>query len=165
MENHGLLSWHGSGPEGNRTASASLLRDHPHIHVALSRRRFMALGAGAAMASGLADSTVSAQQDAAASRVRFDGDIESCSPAPLPVAGDPNLGGLHIWLPVPAVEPSTIFNFKGEVGVVDISGMGTLTDTTTGEETRLPFLADVRFMTGVYLGVDGRVHNGTFGFA
>jgi hypothetical protein len=124
----------------------------------------MALGVGAGVATGLAGSDVSAQEFADARDVRFDGDINACSPAPIPVRGDPNLGGLHIWLPVPGVEPSAIFHFKGQVAVAEISGSGVLTDTATGAESRLPFLADIRFMSGAYIGVDRRMHNGTFGF-
>ena len=163
MKNHGLLSWHGSAVTRTGTDTASILRDHPHLHAALSRRRFMALGAGAGVAAGLTGSVVSAQEYAGDARdVRFDGSIQGCSPAPIPVAGDPNLGGLHIWLPVPGVEPSAIFHFKGQVAVAEISGSGILTDTMG--ESRLPFLADIRYMSGVYVGVDRKIHQGTFGF-
>ncbi|HEY6361134.1 MAG TPA: hypothetical protein VIX63_08520 [Vicinamibacterales bacterium] len=164
MKDNGLLSRHRSSFKRNQADSSPLLGDHPHIHAALSRRRFIALGVGVGVASGLAGSDVGAQQDADAGDAQFDGNIESCSPAPIPVPGDPNLGGLHLWLPVPGVEPSAIFNFKGQVAVAEISGMGTLTNTNTGGESRLPFLADMRFMTGDYVGVDGKVHDGTFGF-
>ena len=164
MKDHGLLSWHRSAAKRPEIDTASTLGDHAHLHAALSRRRFMALGTGAGIAAGLTSSVVSAQEYADARDVRFDGSIQACSPAPIPVAGDPNLGGLHIWLPVPGVEPSAIFHFKGQVAVAEISGSGLLTDTITGGESRLPFLADIRYMSGVYVGVDRKSHKGTFGF-
>jgi hypothetical protein len=60
----------------------------------------------------------------------------------------------------PNVEMSTITDFNGFVGAADIRGMAT--DQSTGE--RLLFDTDMRFMDGVYLGTDGRTHQGTFGF-
>jgi hypothetical protein len=164
MKNPSLFSWRGSASSTQaRADSPPLSADHPHVRAALSRRRFIALGVGAGVATGLPAAAAGGELDAS-DDVRFDGDIESCSPAPIPVPGDPNLGGLHLWLPVEGVEPGAIFDFKGEVAVAEISGMGTLINTTTGRQTRRPFLADMRFMTGVYLGVDRRVHEGTFGF-
>jgi len=62
-------------------------------------------------------------------------------------------------------EPATITNFNGSVGLAYISGMVTRRSRSTGETVELPFLAaDMRFMTGVYRGDDGRVRRGTFGF-
>jgi hypothetical protein len=165
MKKHGALSWHGIASKSIEINGALTVRERSSRHTAWSRRRFMALGAGAALITGVTDADAAAQQYTAEHYVRFDGDIEACSPAPIPVAGDPNLGGLHIWLPVAGVEPSAIFDFRGQVGVADISGMGTLTDTVTGARSRLPFLADIRYMTGAYVGVDEKRHHGTFGFA
>jgi hypothetical protein len=164
MKDHRPLFWHGLTPTKTAANPAPVSGNHPAPHAALSRRHFVALSVASGLGTGLAHSDVSAQEYADTAEVRFDGDIDACSPAPIPVEGDPNLGGLHIWLPVPGVEPSAIFDFKGQVGVADISGMGTLTDTATGTETRLPFLADIRYMSGAYVGVDRKVHNGTFGF-
>lgn len=53
---------------------------------------------------------------------------------------------------------------RGVVAVAEIEGMGTWTDTETGVESRLPFLADMRFAVGRYIGVDGKGHRGSFGF-
>jgi hypothetical protein len=62
-------------------------------------------------------------------------------------------------------EPATITNFNGFVGLAYISGMVTRRNRTTGETEQLPFLgSDMRYMTGVYRGEDGRVRRGTFGF-
>jgi hypothetical protein len=76
----------------------------------------MALSVATGVGTGLAYGNVSAQEYTDSTDVRFDGGIDACSPAPIPVQGDPSLGGLHIWPPVPGVEPSAISDFKGHVG-------------------------------------------------
>jgi hypothetical protein len=106
--------------------------------------------------------------------------IKSCSPAPVPIPGGFNgravLGPrypdrlFHLFLPGPTAEPSTIFNFQGTVGILNIHGTGTRTelDPITGAPLSrthdLPFATDVRFMLGSYIGVDGETHKGTFAF-
>jgi hypothetical protein len=52
-------------------------------------------------------------------------------------------------------EPSTMTDFNGFIGAVEIQGTGT---------GGLLFDVDMRFMEGAYVGVDSRVHQGTFGF-
>jgi hypothetical protein len=99
----------------------------------------------------------------------------SAQAAPVPIpGGTPALGGaFHVWAPAPPAagldsmdaEPATITNFNGFVGLAYISGMVTRRNRTTGETEQLPFLgSDMRYMTGVYRGEDGRVRRGTFGF-
>jgi hypothetical protein len=63
----------------------------------------------------------------------------------------------------PGMDPSSITDFNGFVGVADVQGTGTATKTDGTSETLL-FDTDMRFMKGVYVGQDGRVHQGTFGF-
>lgn len=72
----------------------------------------------------------------------------------------------HLFIPsFPAEdEPSTITDFNGFHGDAHIQGFGTATDTLTGAQTRLFYDADIRFMKGVYIGVDGETHQGAFGF-
>jgi hypothetical protein len=70
----------------------------------------------------------------------------------------------HAYPPVAGAEPSTITDFRGEVGVSEITGTGTGVDTRTGRTTRLFFDTDMRFMQGEFIGLDGREHEGTFGF-
>lgn len=79
------------------------------------------------------------------------------TPVPIPVAG---IGPFHVFFPVHGVEPNTISNFNGFIGVAHNQGMAT--NTTTGE--RLLYDTDMRFMDGVYKGTDGRTRHGTFGF-
>ena len=45
-----------------------------------------------------------------------------------------------------------------------VRGSGKGTDTSTGATTTLNFQVDNGFMQGLYVGVDGKRHHGTFGF-
>jgi hypothetical protein len=49
------------------------------------------------------------------------------------------------------------------VGVAQVQGTGTGTNADGSTETLL-YDTDMRFMRGVYVAVDGKVHRGTFGF-
>jgi len=89
--------------------------------------------------------------------------------APRPIPGGiqpfgPGTEVFHIFLPGRGAEPSTITDFHGFIGIADTQGTGTGTDTRTGATTTLLFDNDTRFMQGVYIGVDGKKHRGTFGF-
>jgi hypothetical protein len=139
-----------------------LVRDGPpggHAHFwdrALSRRGFLtAAGVGGA-ALGLG---VVAPQAALAGE-------GSGRHGPKPIPGGVTINGtlFHVFPPGPGAEPATIFDFRGTVGVAHVSGMGTGVDTSTGARRRLPFDVDNRFMQGVFVGVDGKRHHGTFGF-
>ncbi len=90
--------------------------------------------------------------------------------APLPIPGE-FPAGVHGYLAGPADapppfgnEPSSITNFNGFIGVANVQGTGIATDTTTGATSTLLFDVDLRFMQGVYQGVDGSLHSGTFAF-
>src|SRR5215831_8955514 len=85
------------------------------------------------------------------------------SAAPVPVPANPAAGGLHIYPPRENSEPSTITNLNGFVGIGEVTGAGTAT-LATGATQRLFFDVDNRFMTGEYVGADGRLHHGTFAF-
>jgi hypothetical protein len=91
---------------------------------------------------------------------------------PLPIPGGalvPNpFGGPdgHFHQPGPADsanpnrvggDPSSIYDFNGFVGTVRVDGTGTDNNGNT-----LLWEADVRFMDGVYQGVDGSVHHDAF---
>ena len=52
----------------------------------------------------------------------------------------------------------------GTTGVAAVRGTGTGWNTETEESMPLLFDSDNRFMRGVYIGMDGREHEGTFGF-
>jgi hypothetical protein len=83
---------------------------------------------------------------------------------PKPTTQQVTIGGVTFSLAFfgPGVDPSSITDFNGFVGVADVQGTGTGTGPD-GTETLL-FDTDMRFMSGVYVGVDGAVHKGTFGF-
>jgi hypothetical protein len=88
---------------------------------------------------------------------------------PIPVPGSPFLAPFHVWAPIVVdsidAEPASITDFNGVVGITYVSGMVTRTDHSTGVVQHLPFAdADMRFMQGVYRGVDGKPRQGTFGF-
>lgn len=62
-------------------------------------------------------------------------------------------------------DPSLIYDFKGVIGQADISNiMGTGMDLKTGASARSSFHTDMRFMSGEFIGSDGRKHEGTFAF-
>jgi len=61
-------------------------------------------------------------------------------------------------------DPSQITDFDGFVGLTNIHGGGTGTNTVTGDSTILAFRADMGFSQGNFIGVDGRQHEGTFAF-
>jgi hypothetical protein len=96
-----------------------------------------------------------------------DRSLPSVAPLPIPGGIGPFLPGepfQHINLPGPADapqpignDPSTITNFNGFIGVAHFEGTGTDNNGNT-----LLWDADLRFMTGVYQGVDGKIHKGTF---
>jgi hypothetical protein len=125
-----------------------------HAHHALSRRAFigtMAGAAGAAVGAGLFPVTALAGAKGSA--------------APKPTSNIVSLGGLdfHLTFFGPGIDPSSIADFNGAVGVADVQGNGTATNPDGSTETLL-FDTDMRFMSGVYVGLDGAVHKGTFGF-
>jgi hypothetical protein len=55
-----------------------------------------------------------------------------------------------------------ITDFDGAIAVARIVGTGTLTQG--GVATTAPYDADMRVMQGLYVGLDGNHHQGTFGF-
>ena len=63
----------------------------------------------------------------------------------------------------PGMDPSSITDFKGFVGVADVRGKGVAKNPDGSTETLL-FDTDMRFMQGVYVAQDGATYRGTFGF-
>ena len=136
---------------------------HGHHHVGhthfweramLSRRQFMLTAAGttgAVLSSGL----------------WMPGSALAWDNAPRPIPGGFPFNGnfFHVDPLSPGLtENSSIFDFHGSIGAAVIDGTGTGTHTKTGVTTSLNFDTDMRFMQGVYIGLDGKKHQGTFSF-
>jgi hypothetical protein len=110
----------------------------------------MAGVAGAAVGAGLIPANVLAK---------------SSNPAPRPTTNTTTINGVTFAFDFfgHRIDPSSITDFNGFVGVADVRGTGTATNPDGSTETLL-FDTDMRFMSGVYVGMDGAVHKGTFGF-
>jgi hypothetical protein len=121
----------------------------------VSRRRFIG---GAATAAGGVFGLPLFHPRAAWARKATDS-------APNPIPGGVTVGGtlFHVTFFGRGVMPAVINDFNGFVGVAEVQGTGTATNADGSTETLL-FDTDMRFMKGVYVGKDGAVHNGTFGF-
>jgi hypothetical protein len=126
-----------------------------HAHFgsrALSRRGFIAAGAGAAGALALLPLL------GPTAALAGGGD----EPNPIPGGSVPPPVGPRVWLPQRGLEPSTIFDFDGTVALADIYGSGEARQG--GLSFPANFNADMRFMTGRYVGRDGVTREGSFGF-
>jgi hypothetical protein len=124
---------------------------------AVSRRQFLgtagATGVGLGLGSGLLTSAA-AVADSGGSAVL---------PRPIPSGFVTPVGVfIHHHLPGRGIEASQITDFRGTIGLAQLTGTGT--GTLNGTSSKLNFEIDNRFMQGTYVGVDGRRHRGTFGF-
>jgi hypothetical protein len=142
----------GALPQEGQPQHAHTPMGHAHFwQRALSRRQVIRAGAGGAVAATLLSSSLWVPELAyAAAPVPSD-------PRPIPLT----LGPFHVQLLGPGQEPSTITDFNGFVGVADVQGTGTGTGPGAGA---LLFDTDMRFMSGEYVGVDGKHYHSTFGF-
>ncbi|HKS71574.1 MAG TPA: twin-arginine translocation signal domain-containing protein [Terriglobales bacterium] len=149
---------------GLPAASAMLSPPHAGAHShfwsrVFSRRNFIAGAVGAAglaMAPNLAFPTEAEAEGTAPGLF--------CSPSPSPIVGGTQIFGpgtelFHIFLPAPGSEVSTVGNFQGSVGLASGHGTGTING-----DTPVTFANDTRFMTGSYVGQDGKKRKGTFAF-
>jgi hypothetical protein len=140
------------GPPERQPQHSPMRMGHAHFwQRALSRRQVILGGAGGAAAATLLSSRLWMPGLAhAAASVPAD-------PKPIPLT----LGPFHIQLLGSGHEPSSITDFNGFVGVADVQGTGIGTGPGAGN---LLFDTDMRFMSGEYVGVDGKQYHGTFGF-
>ena len=127
-----------------------------HERHRLSRRAFMGGAAGitgTALGAGLLGPAVAAAAP------------PSSSAFPKPTTNVMSLGGVdfHVTFFAPGLDPSSLTDFNGFVGVADVQGTGTATNPDGSVETLL-FDTDMRFMQGTFVGTDGNRHQGTFGF-
>jgi len=144
---------------------------HAHFwHRALTRRQVFKGGAAAtalALGAGLWRPAVAR---AAAPVCAAPNPIPGGTPSPFglihfyyPTA--PNPLGSNLTIASGAGDPSTITDFNGFVGVSEFGAQGTPdTGTQTVAPTSVYWAADVRFMVGEYIGVNGRHCQGAFAF-
>jgi hypothetical protein len=119
---------------------------------ALTRRRLLRGVAGATGAALTARTLLPA-----VARAGFNG----TSSGPKPIPGGFVFGGqlLHVNNLNVGSDESTIFDFQGLLASTFVLGQG-----TAGDGTRLGHFVDMRFMEGVYVGLDGKHHRDTFAF-
>src|SRR5207302_2230747 len=143
--------------------SAAPYRGHQHFtERLLNRRRFLeksGLGLGALVGAGLLPGVSRA--------ALLKGTDRTTGATPVPIPGGTDLLGdgriFHLFLPGTGAEPSTITDFIGFVGWAAVGGMGT--HTRKGQPSaHIPFEADMRFMLGEFVGMDGKNHHGAFAF-
>ena len=120
----------------------------------LSRRRLIQSGAGLLGVSAWGGVGV---ERAAAAKPNWE-------PRPIPggfaedfslVPVDPFI---HVLPPSVGFEMSTVTDFKGVVGAAEMRG------TASGGDVAYDFDADMRFMKGQYITVDGQLHSAAFAF-
>jgi hypothetical protein len=123
----------------------------PHHHHHLTRRALVGAGAAAAGAALLRPATALANPHT--------------DNAPNPTTSKVDFNGLTFSLTFfgPGMDPSSITDFNGFVGVADVQGTGTAHNPDGSTETLL-YDTDMRFMTGTYVAKDGQNYKGTFGF-
>jgi hypothetical protein len=132
----------------------------------ITRGQFLKRGAGAAgafagltmLTPGLARATTSGPKPIPGGFTNTD----------LGLPSPPYPSIVHVMAPgvltPPNSEPITITDFHGDIGYAVIDGAGTGTDAATGHTTRYTTNVDMRFMRGAYIGEDGHLHRGSFGF-
>jgi hypothetical protein len=135
----------------------------------VSRRNLIRGVAGAALGTGLLrpNPAFADHGDADSGRCRgpllkpIPGGVVPFKPFGVPVHHNP----LNPAVALPDIsDPSEVTDFDGFVGLTHIRGGGTGTDTSTGATTPLAYQADMGFGQGKFIGIDGRLHMGTFAF-
>ena len=141
----------------------------------ISRRALLqrTMGAGAVLGSGLWAPGVAVADD--------DHTKKACGvPLPIPYNHLGPFGPLHGYFPGPidgslaptdstgvhpeGRVPSTITNFDGFVGQVDLNFKGMARDTRTGAQALYEFHTDSRFIVGDFIASDQKRHKGAFAF-
>ena len=130
-------------------------RVDPSEPTAVSRRRFLGHVAGGA---GVLVGASMLGPGAVAAPLK-----KNATPKPIP--GGFEIGGItfHVYGFGRDQMPSSITDFNGFVGVAQVQGTGVGTNPDGTTETLL-YDTDMRFMKGVYVGLDERMHQGTFSF-
>jgi len=139
----------------------------------LSRRKLIhgATGAGLLLGGGLSLPAFAGDDD--------EGEDNRCKPLARPIPHITTPPGQHFFFPGPpdgsappsfphfpnaGFDPSTITDFQGVIGQVDLNFGGTGTDLNTGASTPYTFHTDWRFYKGTFVGVDGIARHGALTF-
>ncbi len=142
----------------------------------LSRRNLIrgaagtAAGAGLLLGSGLRLQARTDDED--------EGEHNKCKAVPRPLPHITTPPGGHFFFPGPVegapstdphfpnagFDPSIITDFKGVIAQADLNLSGTGTDLNTGHSASYDFHTDMRFMDGVFVGLDNEQHRGAIGF-
>ncbi len=104
-----------------------------------------------------------------------EGDRHKCEPIPRPIPHITPLPDRHFFFPGPVDadptaspnkghDPSIITDFRGVVAEADLNFSGTGTDLNTGASATFHFHTDMRFMDGIFVGLDNEEHRGAIGF-
>lgn len=119
-----------------------------HAHHRVSRRTFVGAAAGITLGAGLPWPSIAS----------------AASTLPKPTTAELVIGDItfHVVGFADGVDPSSLTDFTGFVGVADVQGKGTATNPNGSTDTDLLFDTDMRFMSGIYVGQDKRIHEGTF---
>lgn len=149
--------------EQNSTSWATLQRN------CVSRRNLIRGAAGAALGTSLLrpNSAYAGDEDDDGGRCHgpllkpIPGGIVPFNPFGVPVHHNPLNPAVAL---ADISDPAEITDFDGLVGLTHIRGGGTGTDTTTGAMTPLAYQADMGFVQGKFIGIDGAQHRGTFAF-
>ena len=124
---------------------------------AVSRRQFLGTAGATGVSLGLGSALLTSAVAVA------DSGGSGVLPRPIPSGFVTPVGVfVHHHLPGRGIEASQITDFKGTIGLAQLTGTGT--GTRHGTSKKLTFEIDNRFMQGTYVGVDGKRHQGTFGF-
>ncbi|HEV3422090.1 MAG TPA: hypothetical protein VG075_17390 [Candidatus Acidoferrum sp.] len=126
-----------------------------------------AAGAGLLLGSGLRLPALADDED--------EGHRDRCKAVPRPITHISSPPGAHFFFPGPVDaspttspntghDPSVITDFSGMIANADLIFSGVGTDLNTGMSASYDFHADMRFMDGVFVGLDSERHRATIGF-
>jgi hypothetical protein len=124
-------------------------------------------GAGLLLGSGLRSAALADDDD--------EGKHNKCKSVARPIPHITAPPGAHFFFPGPVDaspvtspntghDPSIITDFSGVIANADLIFSGIGTNLSTGASARYDFHADMRFMDGVFVGLDSERHRGTIGF-
>jgi len=158
---------HGRAAGGSVAAGARVVSSVADYHQSsgrsLPRRAFLRAAAGATGALLTAGAWLPALAHARP--------IAATGRTPRPIPGGiqplgPGTTLFHLYDPLPGNELSLITDFNGSIGAAHLEGLGIGTDTSGRQAVSrtLTWDADVRFMSGKFVDMDGAQHVGNFAF-